>query len=73
MVVDTHRPLIDTEFLSRHRALVGTILAGIVMLLIGQFWLRGPIAGMFGVWGASVILVGVGGHLSLRLWTLYNR
>lgn len=34
---------------------------GVVLILTGQFLLTGTIAGMFGIWGATAVLVGLVG------------
>lgn len=73
MGVETQQPMKRVEFLSRHKLLVGAVLAGVVMLLLGRFWLDGPPAGMFGIWGGTLVLAAIGSHLALRLWTLYGR
>ncbi|ELK49678.1 hypothetical protein D320_18417 [Haloferax sp. BAB-2207] len=49
-----------------------TALAGVCMILLARFVLDGTIAGMFGVWGISLVGVAVGGYLLLRLWGSYN-
>ncbi|WP_148416728.1 hypothetical protein [Haloferax sp. KTX1] len=57
---------------SSNRNFIMTVLAGVFMILLARFVLDGTIAGMFGVWGISLIGVGVGGFLLLRLWGSYN-
>lgn len=73
MAVEIQRASVSMAALSNHKKLIGTIVVGLVMLILARFWLQGAIAGMFGVWGTSIILVGVGAHLSLWLWNAYNR
>lgn len=34
---------------------------GVVLVLVGRFVLSGTIAGMFGIWGATAVLVGLVG------------
>lgn len=34
---------------------------GVVLILVGRFFLSGTIAGMFGIWGATAVLVGLVG------------
>ncbi|WP_459191013.1 hypothetical protein [Halosimplex sp. J119] len=34
---------------------------GVVLVLIGRFLLNGTIAGMFGIWGATAVLIGLVG------------
>lgn len=43
------------------------ILWGVVTILIGQFLLEEVVAGMFGVWGATLILIGVATPFAKRL------
>ncbi|ADE01448.1 MULTISPECIES: hypothetical protein [Haloferax] len=55
-----------------NRNFIMTALAGVCMILLARFVLDGTIAGMFGVWGISLVGVAVGGYLLLRLWGAYN-
>ena len=73
MAVESSRFPVSSQTVSRYRNLIVTVLAGAFMILLARFWLDGVIAGMFGVWGISLIAVGVGGHLLLRFWGAYNR
>ena len=73
MFVDSSRTAVSRGIASDYRNVVLMTLAGVVMILLARFWLDGVIAGMFGVWGISVVAVGIGGHLLLRLWSAYNR
>ncbi|ELZ96326.1 hypothetical protein C441_05774 [Haloferax sulfurifontis ATCC BAA-897] len=57
---------------SSNRNFIMTVLAGVFMIVLARFVLDGTIAGMFGVWGISLVGVGVGGYLLLRLWGAYN-
>jgi len=57
---------------SSHRNFIMTVLSGVCMILLARFVLDGTLAGMFGVWGISLVGVGVGGYLLLRLWGAYN-
>ena len=43
------------------------------MIVLARFVLEGVIAGMFGVWGISLILLSVSYHLFLWAWGAYNR
>ncbi|SFG91984.1 hypothetical protein SAMN04488063_3304 [Halopelagius inordinatus] len=73
MAVETSRTSRPVAALSDHKLLVGAIAAGVLMILLARFVLEGVIAGMFGVWGISLVLISVGSHLFLRAWGAYNR
>lgn len=73
MTTDTSRWPIREETYSRHKLLIGSIVFGLVLLVLARFWVTGPVAGMFGVWGGTLIFSAIGGHLLLRLWTWQNR
>lgn len=36
---------------------------GVVMILLGATVLTGVFAGMFGIWGLTIVLVGLGGYI----------
>ncbi|MCO8265208.1 hypothetical protein C5B90_15170 [Haloferax sp. Atlit-12N] len=57
---------------SSNRNFIITVLSGVFMVLLARFVLDGTLAGMFGVWGISLVGVGIGGFLLLRLWGSYN-
>ncbi|ELZ85266.1 hypothetical protein C454_02020 [Haloferax gibbonsii ATCC 33959] len=57
---------------SSNRNFIMTVLSGVFMILLARFVLGGTLAGMFGVWGISLVGVGIGGYLLLRLWGSYN-
>lgn len=73
MSVNSSRSSLPRRIASDYRNVALVTLAGVVMILLARFLLDGVIAGMFGVWGISVIAVGIGGHLLLRLWGAYNQ
>lgn len=73
MAVETSPQSRPLTALSEHKLLVGTVAAGALMILLARFVLEGVIAGMFGVWGISLILVSVGSFLFLWAWGAYNR
>lgn len=73
MAVETFQRAHPVARLSEHKLLVGAVLVGVVMIVLARFVLDGVIAGMFGVWGISLLLISIGAHLFLWGWGAYNR
>ncbi|QLG28858.1 hypothetical protein HUG10_15500 [Halorarum halophilum] len=73
MAVETSPRSRPLTALSEHKLFVGAVAAGALMILLARFVLEGVIAGMFGVWGISLVLVSVGSFLFLWAWGAYNR
>lgn len=73
MAVETSRRFDPVSVLSDHKLFTGATAGGIAMILLARFVLEGVIAGMFGVWGISLILVAVAGRGFLWAWGAYNR
>ncbi|MFC6825202.1 hypothetical protein [Halopelagius fulvigenes] len=73
MAVETSRRFAPLSALSEHKLFVGSVAGGIVMIMLARFALDGVMAGMFGVWGISLILASVGARLFLWAWGAYDR
>ncbi|MFC7203152.1 hypothetical protein ACFQJC_06475 [Haloferax namakaokahaiae] len=72
MSISTSRTEMARKAVSSNRNFVLTLLAGVFMIVLARFVLDGTLAGMFGVWGISLVAAGVGGYLLLYLWSAYN-
>lgn len=47
----------------------GLIVFGIALTILGAFMLTGILAGLFGIWGISLVVGTVFGYSVLKLWT----
>lgn len=45
---------------------------GIALILTGMFAFDGPMAGVLGLWGLSLLAVSVVGYVAYRLWYHYG-
>ena len=45
---------------------------GIVLFLLGMFVFTGPVSGIAGVWGISLLVGSILGYVAYRLWYNYG-
>ena len=50
----------------------GAIGLAVVLVLLGMFAVTGPMAGILGVWGATVFLTAVLGYVLYRVWYVFE-
>lgn len=62
----------EAGLLPQSKAFWGAIVLSVLMVLVGQFLMTGPIAGMMGVWAASIFLTTVIGYALYRVWWVYE-
>lgn len=56
------------SLLPRSRVVQVGVVVAAVCLVLGAFVMTGPTAAMMGIWGATVLLLTVGGYIFYRVW-----
>jgi len=70
MSTQTARSSSGPSFVPTSRLFWGLVVIGIVMFVFGAFQLTGVLAGMFGIWGASLVVSTIFGYAVLKLWAV---